>query len=59
MGGSKRGVGVLVTLQHPSRHTLHVKHNCTETPRESTTEMGGKENKSKRERERERGRERG
>ena len=26
---------MLVTLQQPSRHTLHVKHNCTETPRES------------------------
>ena len=35
---------MLVTLQQPSRHTLHVKHNCTETPWESAGgEVGGEE----------------
>lgn len=28
---------MLVTLQQPSRHTLHVKHDCIGTPRESAT----------------------
>jgi len=40
----------MVTLQQPSSRTLHVKHNCTETPwesvkerREEAKERGGEE----------------
>lgn len=51
------GGGVLVTLQQPSRHTLHVKHSCTETPWESAKERweewrGGRERRREEERKR-------
>lgn len=35
-------MGVLVTLQQASGHTLHVKHDRTETPWESVKERWGK-----------------
>ncbi|KAK2847252.1 hypothetical protein Q5P01_010251 [Channa striata] len=37
-GGGGGGSEAPVTLQQPSGHTLHVKHNCTEAPWESAEE---------------------
>lgn len=49
---------MLVTLQQPSRHTLHVKHNCTETPWESAKEKREEERREESEGERRREEER-